>query len=376
MRILLTGGGTGGHLFPIIAVAREIKKIAAQNQTSFPEKLEFMFLGPETIGQEILKEEGINYRNIFAGKMRRYASTMNFVDIFKVPIGICQSLWHLFFFMPNAVFSKGGFGSVPVVIVAWIYRIPILIHESDAIPGLANKICAKFSQRIAISYKDTEKYFPSIKTALTGNPVRENILGGSKEEAAKEFGLNAERKLIFVLGGSQGAKALNDVIFSALPALENRYEIILQCGAQNFESIKKEVKEKAALGKLFEGLHIFAFLDEKRLKLAYAAADLIISRAGAGTIAEISALGKASIIVPLPNSAADHQQKNAIEFSAFGACLIIEQVNLTPHLLASEISELLENPETLKKMGDNAKKFNPPDAAQKIAEETLKIAKI
>lgn len=374
MRIVLTGGGTGGHLFPIIAVVREIQNLLQQNKTHIPSSvgstLEFIFIGPPSIGEEELAKSGIKHKKILAGKIRRYASMQNVLDVFKLPFGFLQSLWHLFIFMPNVVFSKGGYGSVPVVLAARIFRIPVLIHESDATPGLANKFCAAFSKRIAISYDNSAKYFLARKTSLTGNPIRAGIFGGSKEAAKKTFGLTGAKPVLFVFGGSQGAQALNDVIFASLPALIARCEIIHQCGPANYESLKQLTADK-----LYPGYFLLPFLNEEQVRDAYAVADLVISRAGASNIAEISALGKPSIIVPLPNAAADHQTKNALEYARTGATLVMEQMNLTPHLLQDRVFALLDNPELLRKMSEAAKTFNPPDAATKIAQEVLNIAK-
>jgi len=378
MRIVLTGGGSGGHLFPLLAVVREIKKIIQQNIYKIPigegTGIEFMFIGPETVGEELLIEGNIQHRTIMAGKLRRYASLQNIFDIFKIPVSIVQALWHLFFFMPNVIFSKGGYGSVPVVIAAWIFRIPVIIHESDSVPGLANKFCSALSQKIAISFPESIKFFSSKKKnkiALTGNPVRNEILNGTLEEAKKTFGLSGLKSIILVLGGSQGAKMLNDVVLNALPSLVSRCEIIHQCGSNNYEEIKKDLENRSP-----QGYFLFPFLDENQMKQAYAAANLVISRAGAGTIAEIATLGKPSILVPLPGSAADHQLKNAMSYAESGSAMIIDQMNLTPHLFQDQIFSLLEDTELLKKMSANAKKFNPPDAAQKIAQEVLSIAKI
>jgi len=376
MRIALTGGGSGGHLFPILAVTREIKKIVQDNIYKIPvgegTTVEFMFIGPETVGEELLIQENIQHRTIMAGKLRRYASLQNIFDIFKIPVGIAQSLWHLFFFMPNVIFSKGGYGSVPVVIAGWMFNVPVIIHESDATPGLANKFCAKLARRIAISFPESAESFSgkNKKIALTGNPVRKELLGGTPEDAKNIFGLSGLKLIILVLGGSQGAKALNEVTFNALPSLLPRCEIIHQCGSNNLEEIQKDLGDKRP-----EGYFLYPFLDENQMKQAYAAANLVVSRAGAGTIAEISALGKPSILIPLPNSAADHQLKNAISYAKSGSAMIVDQMNLTPHLFQNRIFTLLDNPDLLKKMGDNAKKFNPSDAAQKIAQEVLAIAK-
>lgn len=374
MKIVLTGGGTGGHLFPIIAVARELKKLIQQNPKLIPASespvIEFLFIGPPSVGEEALAQEGITHKTILAGKLRRYPSLQNIIDIFKMPLSFIQSLWHLFVFMPNAVFSKGGYGSAPVVLAARVYRLPVIIHESDAIPGLANKLCAKFSQRIAISYQTAAQYFPAKKTALTGNPIRPGIFNGSKEQAKQIFGLSSVKPVILILGGSQGAQTINDVIFASLPVLLARCEIIHQCGPANFETIKQLLNNN-----LPAGYHLYPFLNEQQMSQAYAAADIVISRAGAGSIAEISALGKPSILIPLPNSAADHQNKNAMEFARYGATLVLEQMNLTPHMLQNRLFALLDNPDLLKKMSANAKNFNPAEATTRIAQEIFNIAK-
>ncbi len=374
MRIALTGGGTGGHLFPILAVVGEIKNLINNNVFQIPfgegTRIEFMFIGPKTIGEEVLAKEKISHKIIMAGKLRRYASLQNIFDIFKIPLGLIQSLWHLFFFMPNVVFSKGGYGSVPVVLAAWIFRIPIIIHESDSIPGLANKFCAALSRRVAISFDEAAKYFPKQKTALIGNPVRMSLFGGSKEQAKQVFGLSGAKSIILILGGSQGAEAINDLIFTSLLLLVKRCEIIHQCGSTNFETIKQMMGSQAP-----SDYHLFPFLDDNQMRQAMAAADLVVARAGAGTITEIAALGKPSILIPLPNAAANHQLKNAIEFANFGGTIIMEEMNLTPHLFQNEIFSLLDNPDLLKKMGENAKKFSHPDAAQRLAQEILNLAK-
>lgn len=372
MRIALTGGGTGGHLFPIIAVAREIRKLEKETPLNGAggAATEFMFLGPTTMGEETLAQDDIKHKKILAGKFRRYFSGQNIIDVLKLPGGFLQSLWRLFFFMPNVVFSKGGYGSLPVVLAAWLYRIPILIHESDSVPGLANKVSAKFSRRVAISFVEAAQYFPPQKTALTGNPVRASLFGGSREEAQRLLGISGSKPVILILGGSQGAQALNEVTLAALSILLNRCEIIHQCGAANYESQKQLMGNK-----LPPGYFLFPFLNEEQMRQAYTVADLVISRAGAGTIAEIAALGKASIIIPLPNSAGEHQQKNAVAFAQTGATVLMEQTNLTPHLFQSEILSLLDKPDVLKRMGEDARKFAYPDAARQIAQEIINIAK-
>jgi len=208
MKIVLTGGDSGGHIYPLIAVSRKIKERFLDT--------EFMFIGPRgKLEDRIIGEEDMNVKNIMTGKFRRYFSFKNFVDVFRVPIGFFQALWHLLWFMPDAIFSKGGGASLPVVLAGWIYRIPILIHESDAKPGMANLMLSKFANRIAISYSGAENYFFSGRTVLTGTPVRKNIVEGDVEKAKEMFPLTESKKIIFIFGGSQGAKKINDAILDS-----------------------------------------------------------------------------------------------------------------------------------------------------------------
>lgn len=366
MRIIFTGGGTGGHIFPVIAVAKELKKIYQGPA------LEMMFLGPVGPYRQNFEKEGIMVKSILAGKIRRYFSLQSFFDVFKLPLGLIQSLWHLYLYMPDAVFSKGGYGSVPVVLAAWLYFIPVLTHESDAAPGLANRINGVLSKRIALSFQTALKYFSSKKTALIGNPVRSEIrqicLSGNKEEAKSIFNITGSKPTILVLGGSQGAQKINELILSVLPRLLEKYGVIHQCGSQHYEKIKKET------GQIPDGYYLSPFLDGSQYAYAFLGADLVISRAGAGSISEIAACAKPSILIPIPDSASDHQRKNAFEYARAGGAAVLEQENLGANLLLSEISEILDNPEISQKMTENAKNFSQPEAGQRIAQALIEMA--
>lgn len=370
MRILLTGGGTGGHIFPILAIVSQIKKNAKNKGLGSPK---FLFIGPKTKSTlESFKNLGIPCRFVLAPKLRRYWSIKNFLDIFKTPLGLIQALWWIFLWMPDVTFGKGGYGAVASVLVSWIYRIPTIIHESDAVPGLANRILGIFANRIIISFPKAKGYFSSKKTILVGNPVRSEILGGSREEARERFNLKGDRFLLFVTGGSQGAQRLNGIIIETLPELLKRCEIIHQCGADNYEWVKREI-EMRLNSEQKQYYHLYPFLKEE-LKEAYAAADLIISRCGANTLTEIAALEKPSILVPLSLAAYDHQRKNADYFREAGASKIIEEENLQPNLFTGLVFDLINDPGLLQKMGEGARKLVRLDAAEKIAEEVLKLA--
>ncbi len=209
MKILFTGGGTGGHVFPLVAIVREIRRI-------YPKKdLEFYYLGPkDDFGLILLQQEDLIIKTIISGKLRRYFSWQNFVDIlFKIPFGVIQSFFFLLSIKPDLVFSKGGSGSIAVTYSARFLRIPVFLHESDVVPGLSNQTTAKWAKKIFISFPKTE-YFDPEKTTLTGNPIRKEILDGDKEMAGELFNLSFSKPIFLVIGGSQGAEAINDFILS------------------------------------------------------------------------------------------------------------------------------------------------------------------
>lgn len=367
MRIVLAGGGTGGHIFPLAAVARKIK----EKQKS---DIKFLFVGPDgNLEKEAMAAEGIPCKFISSGKMRRYFSPQNFLDIFKVLLGFFKSLWILLVFMPDAIFSKGGYASLPVVLAAWIYHIPVLIHESDAIPGIANRIAEKFSKRVAVSYPLAAGYFSSSKVALTGNPVRESILGGNADAARKNFGLAESRPLIFVTGGSQGSHIINLAIIKILPKLLKRAQIIHQTGEEDYEEVSRLAAQQGIkIGR--DGYFIFSFLKSEEMRDALAVSDLIVSRAGADSIAGIAAAKKASILIPLMTSANDHQRMNAFELAKIGGSLVLEEKNLTESILFGNIEKLLSNNKLRKEMSEKINVFYHPDAADKIAEGVIELA--
>lgn len=369
MKIALTGGGTGGHLFPIIAVARQLKNIAKER--GVPD-FEMRFFGPKVKDGSLyaaLETENIKFEPIMSGKMRRYFSLQNPIDWLKLFIGFFQAQWKIFRFMPDAIFSKGGYGSLPVIIVGWIFKIPIIIHESDAVPGLTNKISAKFAKRIAVAFPAAAKYFDDSKMAILGNPTREDIRSGTKEEAQKIFNLKGDKQTILIIGGSQGAQSVNDIVMTIIGDLLLKYEIILITGEKKYKDIANESAARLNQSQK-EYFHIFPFLGDE-LKHAFAVADLIVSRAGSGSIFEIAFAGKPSILIPLPNSAQNHQIENAYEYAKFGATIIMEQQNIIPHLFLDNISHILNNEKIAREMSAGALKFATPDAARKIADEVF-----
>ena len=360
MRIVLTGGGTGGHLFPLVAVARKIK-------AKLGPEAEFLYIGSGAeIEREVMEKEGIFVKNVQSGKLRRYFSVSNFLDVFKVPFGIIQSLWILLRFMPDAVFSKGGFASVPVVIAAWIYRIPVLIHESDAVAGLANRISAKFSKRIAVSYPSAKKYFPERKTAIIGNPVREDVIGGDPDAGRKRFSLTESKPTVLVVGGSQGSRSLNEAVVKILPELLQKAQVIHQTGKLNYEKVVHLAGEYGVKAGR-EGYVPVPFMDDESMKDALAVCDIVVSRSGANAISEIAASRKPAILIPLESAANDHQRMNAYDISRIGGAVVLEESNLGPHLLLHKIEEIVFNKELADSMAEKMGTFYHPDADEVIA---------
>jgi len=366
-KILFTGGGTGGHIFPIIAVASEMRKRDTD--------LNLAYMGPEDFtSSTFLPKEKIKTYYISSGKMRRYFTFSSFfanlVDIcIRIPFGILQAFTIMFFTAPDLIFSKGGFGSVPVVIAGWLLRIPVFMHESDIAPGLANRIGSMFSEKVFVSFPTAEmEYFKKEKMLETGNPVRNELANGTKEEAKKLFNLTLEKPVILILGGSQGSERMNEVILEVLPEMLKEFEIIHQTGLAGFRRVKGESMALADK-ELQKYYHPYFFLDVKELAQAYAAADCIVGRAGAGTIFEIALVKKPSILVPLPEAAQNHQVKNAYAYAKNGACLVLEEGNFTHHFFMEKLRILLQ--EDVESMKKAAELFSKPFAASVIAKYLL-----
>ena len=370
MKIIFVGGGTGGHFYPLIAVAQEVNKIAGQKHIL---DAELYYLADSPYDRQALHENGITFEEISAGKMRIYFSIMNIVDIFKTFIGFWGVLFKVYRIFPDVIFSKGGYQSFPVLLAARILGIPVVIHESDSVPGRANLWAAKFAKKIAISYEEAGQYFPKSKTAWTGQPVRKELQKTVKEGVFEYLKLNHALPVILILGGSQGAELINNIIIESLPELISKYQILHQTGKKNLEevNIRSAVVLRNNTNK--DRYRTFPFFNVLAFKMAAGASSLIISRAGSG-IFEFAAWGVPSILIPITNSQGDHQRKNAFNYARAGACLVIEENNLTTHLLVAEVNKLMSSPQKREEMRKNSLKFFNPDAASKIAQELVSIA--
>lgn len=370
MKIVLTGGGTGGHFYPIIAIAEEINRIVDKEHIV---DSNLYYFSDSPFDKTMLYENGIRYEWVPAGKWRLYPSIKTIVDMFKLPYGILVAIFKLYKLYPDVVVGKGGYASFPTLFAAKLLRIPVIIHESDTVPGKVSKWAGKFAKKIAISYQDAIQYFPKDKTAWTGQPVRATILNAANEGAKEYLKLEEGIPVIALIGGSQGAMILNNVMLDALPDLVNKYEVIHQTGTKNY----KETTETAeiVLGDNVNKRHYkpYPFLNDLASKMVAGAADIIISRAGSA-IFEFASWGVPSIIIPITKTNGDHQKKNAYAYARGGACEVIEESNLTSSVLETTINDLLSNPEKMASMQRAASAFFKPGAGQAIAEQVVKIA--
>ncbi|MEK7503382.1 MAG: UDP-N-acetylglucosamine--N-acetylmuramyl-(pentapeptide) pyrophosphoryl-undecaprenol N-acetylglucosamine transferase [Patescibacteria group bacterium] len=369
-KILFTGGGTAGHIFPIIAIVRELRKAGSDAK--------FFYAGPkDDFGEILLSQEGIKLKWILAGKVRRYFSFKsvleNIVDIlFKTPLGLIQSFFYVFALAPDLIFSKGGYGSLGTVIASQVLQVPIILHESDVTPGLANRFISRLARQIFVAFPVAQtEYFSQEKMIAVGNPLRAELLRGNKDKAKEYFDLTGEKPVILVLGGSQGAQAVNDLLLAILPDLLADFEIIHQTGSKNLEQLKAEAKVVISED-LNRRYHPIGFLKEVELRDAFEISELVISRAGSGSIFEIAALQKPSILIPLSSSAQDHQLKNAYAYAQNKAAVVMEEANLTPRFFHEKIKYLFANPDELQKMSQRAREFSRPDSAKIIAGYIIK----
>lgn len=330
-------------------------------------------MGPkDDFGSVLLAQEDMILKSIVSGKMRRYFSWKNFVDIiFKIPFGFLQSFFLLLSIKPDLIFSKGGSGSIAVTYSARLLRIPVFLHESDVVPGLSNQQSAKWAKKVFTSFPKTE-YFDPRKIILTGNPIRKEVLEGDVKVASEMFGLTLSKPIILVIGGSQGAEAINDFVLRVLNDILSDYEVLHITGGANYKQVSAESQAIMEKG-LDKYYHPIAFLDEGKIKHALKAADLVISRAGSGSIFEIAGAGKPSILIPLPSAAGDHQSKNAYVYAEAGACMVVEQENLAPNFFLENIKLLFLQPEKMEAMKQAALSFAKPLAARAIAREVLEF---
>lgn len=370
-RILLVGGGSGGHVYPLVSVARAIRKLRPD--------ADILMMGDGPFVARAAKEAGVRATGIIAPKLRRYASAGNILDLFKIPLALAQSLLKLLFFMPDVVLAKGGYTCAFPTWVARLYMIPVFLHESDSVPGLANRILAKRSKLVFTAFRAADQQFAAMgrPTMLVGNPFRAELCCVDRGAAHTALQLDPAKKTILIMGGSQGAQQLNDIVLNSLvQMLQQGYNVIHQTGDRNFKDVKAAVEQyiKEGKGEDYAGLiaaqyRVYPFLDEQQLAAAYGACDVAVTRASAGALTELAYLGKPMVVVPLPGSANDHQLYNATELVQYGA-VMVDGANASPQLVITQVQKLLD-PALAAEVSQKLKSFAKADAADKIASVLL-----
>ncbi len=378
VRIAFTGGGTGGHVFPLLAVADEVKRVMDPYYTARPYAL-YYFGDAGSYEQEFVTRS-IRVVRVGASKLRRYMSVLNIVDVIKFPFICVQAVFKMLLVMPDVLFSKGGTGALPVVLAAWLFRIPIIIHESDSIPGLTNTVSGKFATRVAVAFEHASSAFGKKKVAVVGNPIRADLLHNEEEDldiaaAKRVLGFDPNVPMLLILGGSQGSRRVNDFMLDNARQIVRKYQILHQTGSDNFENFKHEINLALSESVTEEKnrYKLVPFL-KKDMKQAYEASDLVISRAGSGALFEIAYFAKPSILIPLPEAGRNHQYYNAFEYAQRGGAIVIEEGNLKPALFFDQLERILTNTDTYTTMGAAAHTFQTPHAAAVIADEVVRLA--
>ncbi len=362
MKILFVGGGSGGPVMPLLAVAEEIKV--------YHPKVELFFVGTNNGPERAMaKNATMSFFTIPAGKLRRYFSLLNITTPFLVVAGFLKSLFILRRINPNCVVGAGGFVQVPLMWAAWVLRIPIIIHQQDVYPTLANKLCSAIASKITVAFEQSLKDFPESfgflykkpqgKVVWTGNPFFEKFRLLTKEQGLEKFGLNSNLPVLYVTGGGTGAKFINALIKNALPQLSEIVQIIHSTGKGKIENLT------------FPNYHAFEFIENPGF--AYAAADIVISRAGLSTITELANLSKISIIIPMSKT---HQEYNAELLAQQQAAIVLQEEDLTPELLPKIIRKILFSRDWQELLTKNISKLMPVHSGQKIAEIITKIAEL
>ena len=356
-RFIISGGGTGGHIYPAVAIANELK-------SRFPEA-EFLFVGAkDKMEMQKVPHAGYAIKGLWISGIQRKIT----FDNVMFPLKLASSMWNSFkiikSFKPDVVIGTGGFASGAVLKAASMLNIPTVIQEQNSYPGITNKLLAKRANKICVAYENLERFFPKDKMILTGNPVRQDLIEvADKKEAITYFNLDANKKILLVLGGSLGARRINQLIEKELDFfLSQNIQIIWQCGKLYLNDYSK-YNEK-------ENVQVVAFID--RMDLVYAAADVVISRSGASSVSELCIVGKPTIFIPSPNVAEDHQTKNAKAISDKNGAILIKESELETQF-ETIFSDLISNESKKSELSQNIKKLAKPNATKDIVEEIIKL---
>ncbi|MBI5469987.1 UDP-N-acetylglucosamine--N-acetylmuramyl-(pentapeptide) pyrophosphoryl-undecaprenol N-acetylglucosamine transferase [Candidatus Kaiserbacteria bacterium] len=367
MKIVLAGGGSGGHFYPLIAIAEAIEDICLEKTLIEPE---LYYSGPAPFDLAALQEHDITHLPSATGRLHG-------LHVFANIPGIIRAMVQLFRLYPDVIFSTGGFAAFPTLYAARLLNIPVVIYDADAAPGRVSIWSSKFSLWIALAHPDAATKFPEKvreKIARVGHPIRKEILHPAKEGGYEFLKLDASVPSILFVGGSQGARAINETLLDALPNLVERYNVVHQTGAKNLEEVRGIASVVLKNSPHAQRYRAFGLLNTLATRMAAGTASLIVARAGSGTIFEIASWGIPAILIPIPPDVSHDQTENAFSYARAGAGEVMEQRNLTPHLLIAEIDRIMADNGRRKAMSAAAQTFAKPDAARKIAEILIETA--
>ncbi len=374
MKIVLTGGGTGGHFYPLIAVAEALEDICKERTLIEPV---LYYVGPPPFDAQALLEHDIIYKSSPAGKMPRYSKAASILNFVPTLAGIIKSIFQLFHLYPDVIFSTGGYAAFPTLYAARLLQIPIIIYDADATPGRVSVWSSKFARWIALAHPDAAAKFPARvrdRIARVGHPIRKEIQGTAKEGGYEFLHLDPSAQTVFVMGGSQGAQAINNVVLNALPALVAEFNVVHQAGTANLAEVSGIASVILKDSRFAERYKVFGLLNTLALRMAAGIAALVVARAGSGTIFEVSSWGLPAILVPIPIDVSHDQTENAFSYARAGAAIVIEQRNLAPHVLVAEIKRIASDAALRTSMSQAARNYSRPDAARKIATILLEEA--
>ena len=360
LKFILSGGGTGGHIYPAIAIANELK-------LRFPDA-EFLFVGAkDKMEMQKVPQAGYKIKGLWIAGLQRKLTLQNLMFPFKLTSSLWVSRKIIKAFKPSVVIGTGGFASGPLLQIANMLKIPTLIQEQNSYPGITNKLLSKKANTICVAYENLERFFPKDKIVFTGNPVRQDILDidSKRSEALSYFNLDENKKTLLIIGGSLGARRINQLIAKEIDFLRNNnLQIFWQCGNLYYQDYNHFSDE--------EQIQVLAFID--RMDLVYASADFIISRAGASSVSELCLVGKPVIFIPSPNVAEDHQTKNAMAIVDKKGAIIIKETELDSSF-EPIFSNLISNENLQKELSENIKKLAKPNATKDIVEQIVKLIK-
>lgn len=358
MKVIIAGGGTGGHINPGVAIAKKIKE---KNSDA-----NILFIGTEKgLEKKMVPKEGFKIKFITVEGLNKKVSVNTLKSALVGFKGYLQANKIIKEFKPDIVIGTGGYVCGPVVLSAYLKGIPTVIHEQNAFPGVTNKILSKFATKIAISFKESEKYFPKNKVFFTGNPVKDQIINLNREKSREVWGVDRDKPIVFVVGGSRGAKNINNAIADMIPRFnEENVQLIFVTGENQYEETMKKLEKNKVNIKNMKGIKILPFIFN--MHDALGACDLIVSRAGATTLSEITAVGIPSILIPSPFVANNHQEYNAIALEENGAAILIKENQLKDNVLSEQIFNIIKNKEALQSMALNSKRMAVIDASDNI----------